>query len=278
MGEHLIAAEPSPVRCFGVWCVVKVIEPLERNGDHKRMPLSLKKLYGRKLGASDGEIGHVQDFYFEDQRWALRYVVADTGSWLPGRLVLLSPCAFEHLEHGDGTLPVKLTRKQIEGSPAAELHKPISRRYEEAYHAYYEWPPYWTGGGLRGIGSFSVESLPKSQSHEEMNGDIQPIEEGDPHLRSTQAVSGYDLQTTDGELGQVTDFLVDDYVWMIRYLVGETGSWFSGKQIVMSPQHIERISYAEAKVFVNVTKETILQKPEYHLSAAVLADEPNVAR
>ena len=52
---------------------------------------SIKQLHGAKLGASDGEIGHVKDFYFDDQNWAVRYVVADTGSWLPGRQVLISP-------------------------------------------------------------------------------------------------------------------------------------------------------------------------------------------
>ena len=61
------------------------------------MLLSLRQLYGKKLGASDGDIGRVKDFYFNDQQWAIRYVVADTGSWLSGRLVLISPHAFGNL-------------------------------------------------------------------------------------------------------------------------------------------------------------------------------------
>ena len=129
------------------------------------MPLSLKKLLGRKLGASDGEIGHVKDFYFEDQRWALRYVIADTGSWLAGRQVLLSPYAFDHIDQGGGCLPVKLTRQQIEESPAIDLHKPISRRYEEAYHAYYGLPPYWNEGGLwGGVAGLPVDTSPFPES------------------------------------------------------------------------------------------------------------------
>ena len=227
------------------------------------MPLSLKKLLGRKLGASDGEIGHVKDFYFEDQRWALRYVIADTGSWLAGRLVLLSPYSFEHIDQCDGCLPIKLTRQQIEDSPAIELHKPISRRYEEAYHAYYGLTPYWNEGGLWG----GVEGLQEDKSSypdsvRQVHLDTQPADSNDLHLRSTQSIIGYDLQSSDGVIGAVSDFLVDDYGWMIRYLVAETGNWFSGKEVKISPQDIVSVSFAEAKVFVRLSKEAIMMAAE----------------
>src|SRR5580698_8515374 len=97
----------------------------------------VKQLYGHQLAASDGEIGHVNNFYFDDQNWAVRYVVADTGSWLPGRQVLLSPYAFGNLDQPGKLLPVNLTRKQIEDSPSINLHKPVSRQYEEEYYLYY---------------------------------------------------------------------------------------------------------------------------------------------
>ena len=106
---------------------------------------SVKKLFEDKLGASDGEIGHVKDFYFDDQNWAVRYLVADTGSWMPGRLVLISPHAFGNLYQGGKVLLVNLTRQQIENSPSIESHKPVSRQYEEEYHRYYGWPFYWRG-------------------------------------------------------------------------------------------------------------------------------------
>lgn len=101
---------------------------------------SIKQLSGKKLGASDGDIGHVKDFYFDDQTWAVRYVIADTGNWLPGRQVLISPYAFGGLHQAEKVLRVNLTRKQIENSPAIESHKPVSRQYEEEYHRYYGWP------------------------------------------------------------------------------------------------------------------------------------------
>ena len=228
------------------------------------MPISLKKLCGRKLAASDGNIGHVDDFYFEDQRWAVRYVVAETGTWLSGRLVLVSPYAFGPLDRCGDCLPINLTRRQIEDSPATESHKPISRQYEERYHAYYQWPPYWNGGGLSGVDSHPTE-LPPAEAGERPSPDAVPQAANEPHLRSTRSVTGHAVQTSDGVIGHVTDFLVDDYGWMIRYVVVETGEWFAGHEIVISPKDVARVSYEEAKVFVNLTRETILAGPDYQL-------------
>jgi PRC-barrel domain protein len=125
---------------------------------------SIKQLYGDKLGASDGDIGHVKDFYFDDQNWVIRYLVADTGTWLPGRKVLISPHSLGRLEQIQKVLRVKLTRKQIEASPAIETHKPVSRQYEEDYYKHYGWPYYWQGDGLWGMSGFPILELPAEPS------------------------------------------------------------------------------------------------------------------
>ena len=106
---------------------------------------SIKQLYGNHLGASDGEIGHVKDFYFDDTNWAVRYLVADTGSWIAGRQVLLAPHAFSTAHQDGKVLLVNLTRKQIENSPSIGTHRPVSRKFEKEYYQYYGWPSYWMG-------------------------------------------------------------------------------------------------------------------------------------
>ena len=226
---------------------------------------SIKQLYGEKLGTAEGAIGHVKDFYFDDQKWAVRYIVVDTGAWLQGRLVLLSPHAFGHLYQDGDSLLVNLSREQIENSPAIETHKPVSRQYEEEYYRYYGWPTYWNGDGMWGAAGFPMVPPPhlvpimeESRGGPSVNGD-------DPHLRSTQAVTGYHIQTAEGTIGHVTDYMMDDKSWEIRHLLVETGHWFSGKEIVISPKHITRISYEDSKVFVDVTKESIQHAPEYHV-------------
>jgi uncharacterized protein YrrD len=213
------------------------------------MLLNLRQLYGKKLGASDGDIGHVKDFYFNDQQWAIRYVVSDTGSWLSGRLVLISPRAFGNLHEDGDCLLVNLTRQQIENSPAIESHKPVSLQYRA----------YWDGVEKWGVGGFPEAPPPPHLMQSKQASD-------DVHLQSTQALSGYPIQTSEGAIGHVVDFIMDDKSWAICRLVVETGHWYSHKEIVISPRHIDRISYEESKVFVNVTKQAILEAPQYHVT------------
>jgi len=227
---------------------------------------SIKQLIGHKLGASDGEIGHVKDFYFDDRNWAARYLIADTGSWLAGRRVLLSPHAFGSLDQAGNLLRVNLTRKQIEKSPSIELHKPVSRQYEEEYYRYYGWPFYWQGGGLWGMSGFPILELPvKPFPSESATASGPQLEGPDAHLRSTQAVNGYHLQASDGIMGHVCDFMIDAQSWAIRDLVIKTGHRFSGKEVQIPTIKVDRISWDESKVFVNVTKEAVEQSPPHRL-------------
>ncbi len=229
---------------------------------------SLKQLYGKKLGTSDGVAGEIKDFYFNDEKWAVRYVVADTGTWLSGRLVLISPHAFLNFHQDGDCLLVNLSREQIQNSPSIDLHKPVSRQYEEEYYRHYGWPAYWIGGEMWGNSGFPVAPPPR----EFQNGKQEPLKSADdPHLRSTTALTGYRIETSGGDIGHVTDFLMDDKSWEIRHLVVETGHWYSGKEIVIEPKHIDRISYEDSSVLVNVTKESILAAPEYHLRTSANA-------
>ena len=82
-------------------------------------------------------------------------------------------------------------------------------------------------------------------------------------MRSTRAVSGHHIQALDGEIGHVEDFIIDDETWAIRYLIVNTSNWWAGKKVLVSPQWIERVSWGERKVFINLSRETIKESPEY---------------
>ena len=226
---------------------------------------SIKQLYGNKLGASDGEVGHIKDCYFSDQNWAVRYVIADTGSWLTGRQVLIAPHAFGGLHQAGKVLAVNLTRKQIEDSPSIDTHKPVSRQYEQEYYRYYGWPYYWEGDGLwGGMRGFPVLEPPASAPP---TGHAAPLDknltQADLHLRSTQAVNGYHIKAGDVMTGHVCDFLMDRQSWAIRQLVVKIGHRFTGKEIVIPVNAVERISYDESTVFVKMTKEAVENSPAF---------------
>lgn len=228
------------------------------------MMRSVKQLYGEKLGQTDAEIGRVKDFYFDDQNWVIRYVIADTTSWLPGRLVLISPHAFGHFEKKGDCLFVNMTRQQIGNSPSLDSHKPVSRQYEEEYYRYYGWPSYWDAGGTLGAEGFPSAPQPQLILDEQAGLGSGSRDGCDPHLRSTQSLIGYHIQANDDEIGHVTDFTMDDQNWAICSLIVKTGHWFSAREIAISPNHIDRISYEESTVFVKLTKEAIQAAPEYN--------------
>ena len=235
---------------------------------------SIRQLYGKKLGASDGEIGHVKDFYFDDQSWAVRYVVADTGSWLTGIQVLITPHAFGGSLHQAGSvLSVNLTRKQIENSPSIESHKPVSRQYEEAHCQYYGWPSYWQGDNLWGMSGVPVMAPPSMPLLSALDtASRSQRKRADAHLRCTQAVKGYHLKASDGTTGHVCDFMMDAQSWAICKLVIKTGPLLSGREVEIPVSKVDRISHEESTVFVNMTAQAVEQSPEHHLESEAAAD------
>jgi sporulation protein YlmC with PRC-barrel domain len=227
---------------------------------------SIKQLQGNTLGASDGEIGQVKDFYFDDQKWAIRYVIVETGTWLTGRAVLISPRAFGRLHEADKVLRVKLTRKQIENSPSINTHKPVSRQYEEEYHQYYGWPYYWQGDALWGTSSVPMVVLPPV-SGPSKSMPVEGAQHNQPaaHLRSTNAVNGYHIRASDGTIGHVSDFMIDDESWAMAQVIVKTGHRFSGKEVQIPTGKVERISYDESTVFVNLTSNAVENSPTHSM-------------
>jgi len=215
-----------------------------------------KDLNGYKLEARDGDIGNIKEFYFDDHSWTVRYLVADTGGWLSGRTVLISPYALSPANEDSKSIPVDLTKIQIERSPSLDTDRPVSRQYEWEYFSFYGWPAYWDGPYTWGPSAYPTLAQTRwSEASREQTDD--------PHLRSTRDVSGRDIQAQDGQIGHVEDFVIDDETWMIRYLIVNTQNWLPGKKVLIPTQWIERISWEESKVFVHKTGETIRHSPEY---------------
>ncbi len=212
-----------------------------------------------KLRALDGDLGTVKEFYFDDSHWAIRYVVTDTGNWLFGRQVLITPNVIHPAILSGKVLPVELTKKQIEGSPSLTSHVPVSRQFEEEYFGYFGWPYYANGTHIVALVPTNIQSQ-ETDAHKVL--DDREIA-WDPHLRSTHDVIGHHIQAIDAEIGHVKDFVLDDETWEIRYLVIDTKNWGHGKHVLISPRWIDRINSDENKVYVNLCSEEISLSPEY---------------
>jgi sporulation protein YlmC with PRC-barrel domain len=225
---------------------------------------NVKDLRGYAIRATDGVIGKVDDFYFDDQDWGIRYLVVETGTWLSGRKVLISPIALGHAGWMGRQLPVALTRAQVERSPDIDTRKPVSRQHEAQYFGYYGYPYYWGGAGLWGMGAFPgfLTTQGRIEEHLKAQADAPGVPD-DCHLRSTNAVIGNHISATDGEIGHLEDLLVDDYSWAIRYLVVNTSNWWGGHRVLVAPGWIESVSWSEAKVSVDLTRQAVKDAPPY---------------
>jgi len=225
-----------------------------------------KKLEGFKLHGIDGEIGKVKEFYFDDHYWTVRYLVVDTGNWIMSRKVLISPYALTAVNKEEQYITVDLTKKQIENSPSLDTDKPVSRQFEESYNGYYKYSMYWTGPAMWG-------DYPYIDRNRGATGALNLGGKAwDFQLRSTAAVSGYNIEASDGGIGHVDDFIIDDETWAIRYLVIDTVNWWPGKKVLISPRWIERVSWEQSKVFVNLTRDSIKQNPEYTEESMITRD------
>ena len=231
------------------------------------MLITASDLKGYRLGARDGEIGRVKDFYFDDQNWVVRYLVADTGRWLPRQLVLLSPHALGPIERHEKVVDVNLNKEQIESSPSIDEHQPVSREYETRYYRHYGWPMYWEGSMLWGAAPYpavypGLYAPPPGSPEAELMARRDFVQQ-ENHLRSMNAVSGYHFEARDGAMGHLDDFILDDRNWVIRYLILDTRNWWPGKHVLVTPQWITSIDWHTAKVSVDLDRETIRHAPEY---------------
>ena len=234
---------------------------------------SIKESYGHKLEALDGEIGRLKSFYFDEQNWAVRYLIAETGTWLTSRQVLISPLALSNTSLAGGITKVNLTRKQIEDSPTLEWHKPVSRRFEEEYYRYYGWPCYWQGGGLWGMSGFPILEPPAKPfpGKPAALSDAQP-ERADVRLWSTLAVNGYNIEASDGIIGHVCDFMFDARSWSIGQLVVKSGHRLSGKEMMIPTSAVGRIDYEGSTMFINLTGQAVEQSFSHHVPSVGAVD------
>ena len=232
-------------------------------------------LKGLVIRATDGDLGTVDQLYFDDETWAIRYLSVETGGWLGGRQVLISPISVVQTDWQAKRLDVALTKRQVEKSPDIDTHRPVSRQHEAAYLGYYGYPYYWGGPYLWGPAFYPAGLASLTTPSAEAMADRVRKESADSHLRSTEAVTGYNIEAADGEIGHVDGFVVDDEAWAIRYIEVATRNWWPGKKVLVSPAWIERVSWSDSMVYVGLSREAIQNGPEYVESMPITREYEN---
>jgi hypothetical protein len=228
---------------------------------------------GYAIAASDGRIGTVSDFLFDDASWMVRWLVVDTGNWLSGRKVLLPPTVLGQVDAKNEEFSVKLTKQQIKDSPEIDTDRPVSRQMETSVYDYYGWSPYWGSGFYMGgygymPGSGMASPYLGGRSRLEQIAEAQAGGD-DVHLRSVEAVTGYHIHARDGEIGHVEDFLVEDADWSIHYLVVDTKNWWPGKKVLVSSRAAGEIDWTDRLVTLEVDRKKVEGSPAYDASMTI---------
>jgi uncharacterized protein YrrD len=250
-----------------------------------QMLREVKDVVGSTVAATDGDIGHVRDFYFDDEAWVIRYLIVETGKWLSNRRVLVSPMALREPNWDVDRFPARLTCEQVRNSPSIDIGKPVSRQHEVEFYRYYGYPYYWGRGGLwgaehypgamatglgcRGSGSDNFSAWIRQ---EQLAREVEQREDGAPHLRSCGEVTGYHIKAVDGEIGHVHGMLVDEGSWAIRYLIVNTSNWWLGRQVLVAPEWISDVSWSDRTVVIDLTRQAVQEAPPY--DPALLPDRP----
>jgi hypothetical protein len=220
---------------------------------------SLKEIEGYHIEARDGTVGHVYDFYFDDEKEMIRYVVVDCGTFLPGRKVLLTLDALRKPDWESKSIPVDLSKDVIENSPDINTELPVSHQETEKLHDYFGWPMYWPVPGDHWVPLQHPPRIPDKQRNENRVA----REQGDPNLRSFREITRYSIQAIDDEIGQVSDMIIDDAIWILRYIIVDTRRWLPGRQVILAYEWLEDISWMDESILINLPRKTIQNAPEY---------------
>jgi sporulation protein YlmC with PRC-barrel domain len=227
---------------------------------------SLKELERYKVNATDGHIGSVVDFLLDDQRWTVRYLVVETGSFFSERRVLITPISFRQVDWSTKQFHLALTMDKVKSSPNVDVDMPVSRQHERDYYGYYGYPYYWADAGLWGMSAYPG-ALATSRWYD---ASVENAENAsDIHLRSVNEVRGYTIQGSDEEIGHVDDFIVDDESWEVCYLVVDTSNWWFGRKVLIAPRWATRVSWEERIVHVNMNRQQITNSPEWSPTVAI---------
>jgi hypothetical protein len=241
------------------------------------MLFNLKEIEGFAIGATDGVIGHVRNFYFDDEAWVIRYLVVDTGSQYANRKVLISPFALGQPNWSEKLLSAAITQTQVKNSPDIDTDKPVSRQHEMGYLGYYGYPNYWGGGGLWGAGVYpdilqaglepnganKADLRARTIAGEAQTAITSTPRPTDSHLRSVNNVTRYYVHASDGDIGHVQGLLVEEKTWAVRYIIVNTSNWWLGHAVLISPEWIKDVYWADSKLVVSISRRAVKDAPVY---------------
>ena len=198
--------------------------------------------------ASDGYIGTVEDFYFDDRHWDLRYLVLNTGKFPLGRKVLVPPTAIDTFDPQAQVVSLRQSMQEIQNSPEIDVDRPVYRQLHDLEVNYTSWVTHWT----------PQHDLPAPEAN--------PMPTGDAHLRSLNNVCKYTVMAFDGRVGSVADLVVDSETWHIPLVILDTTHYLAADKVVLPSSDFKAIRVEDREISVDLYKDDVLRAPRIDAS------------
>ncbi|ASJ70893.1 PRC-barrel domain-containing protein [Granulosicoccus antarcticus] len=223
---------------------------------------------GTQTSPSDDNetLGNIHDIYFDDDTWAIKWFVVETGHWYSSNKILLDSKYFTQVSPATRTFHVSISKADIENAPSVDEHHPVGeqRKSELLYTSFGQDTLFFPGysGVLMPQTLIERSAVLAEQEMDKQEADVSDADYADRHLRSASEILGYTVSAINGELGPVTDLVINTDQWNITLLALDTSKWLPDRTVVITPESIERISWEESKLFVTMSKQTIEKSPQ----------------
>ncbi|WP_275896253.1 PRC-barrel domain-containing protein [Paraliobacillus sediminis] len=224
------------------------------------------------IQATDDQLGHVKDIYFDDKYWTVRYLVVDTSKWLPSKKVLLSPISLDKVDSENKAVNVLTSKETVKSAPHKKENEPISKQYEIDLAGYYEIPIYWSGTGPWS-GFPTPAALGLADKQKMIQSKNATSQEDNNYLRSVNEVrgelTGYTVEGIGGKIGYVFDVIIDDSNWKINYLVVETSKFLAANYILVATDWINDVQWQDKNIYVEVDSVKAKNVTDYDIHAHI---------
>jgi hypothetical protein len=199
---------------------------------------SFATLMKTPLVTTDGEEHQVRSLLFDDRSWTICFLIADAGSWLSRRQVVIRTCAIDGPDWTKKVIAANLTHQELVKCADASSIKPVSEQQQLALKKHFGWPdsePRW---------HVPAALVPAQREFPAQAND-------DPHLRNTMDLLGYEVWLTDRRVGILSDFIMEPNCWHIKYLSVKVGDWVYREERFVPTHTVQSISWGIHRVTLN---------------------------
>lgn len=229
-----------------------------------------------RIEALDGEMGKVQDLFFDDRHWAVRYVLIDTGKILPGKKVMLSPASFDNLDIEEKRLHVHYDKEKIRKSPDVSETVSMTNEHETQLADYYGWSKYWLDNMMWGIGGSPIAEKIEEMHPPNLNREVDLPTSAEYSLRSAREAKGVRVHANDGRLGEVMDAIFDTRNWAVQSLVVKITHQPELGLMLLSPNELSGAEWTEGDLYFDGTVDQFKERPIYQSEQQLHEDLPNL--